>query len=297
MLIHQSPNPVKPVRAVILGAGGFLAAEMQRVLESDGMAVRPVHPQEIDLTDVSAGDKVAALLQPDDSVVMPAGLTPDKGRDAATLMKNLRMAESVSEALGRSAVAHFIYISSDAVYDARFSSLLDEESTCEPFDLYALMHTARERMLSQACRQSRVPFTAVRPCAMYGDGDTHNSYGPNRFIRTACQEGKITLFGGGEEKRDHVFVRDTAEIVKLCFLHRSTGIINVATGQAVSFRDVAGMVMQALGRPVELVCLPRANPITHRYYDTTALVKAFPQFAPTALEAGIAQALRGMAPQ
>src|ERR1035438_4131688 len=91
MLTHQFPNAQQPARVVILGAGGFLASELERVLERANIATRPVYPREIDLTDAAAADRVAALLEPQDAVIMPAGLTPDKGRDVVTLMKNLRM--------------------------------------------------------------------------------------------------------------------------------------------------------------------------------------------------------------
>jgi nucleoside-diphosphate-sugar epimerase len=293
MLIHQFPNAVLPVRVVILGAGGFLASSLERVLERAHIAVRPVHPWEIDLTDATAAARVAALLQPEDAVIMPAGLTPEKGRDVATLMKNLRMGESVCAALARSSVAHFVYVSSDGVYDGRFSSLLNEDSSTQPTDLYTLMHTAREMMLRQTCRELQVPFAAVRPVAMYGPGDTHNSYGPNRFVRTACQDGKITLFGGGEEKRHHAFVGDVAEILTGCVLRRSTGVINAATGDAISFRDLAAVVIAAAGREVALECLPRGNPITHRQFDTTSLALAFPQFVATPLATGIAWTVAG----
>jgi|SRR5579863_975365 len=296
MLTHAFANPVQPSRVVILGAGGFLATELLRVLKSAAVPVRPVSSQEIDLTGASAAEKVAALLQPDDSVVMPAGLTPDRGRDVGTLMKNLRMGENMCVALGRSSPAHFVYISSDGVYDARFSSLLDEESTTEPTDLYTLMHTARERMLGQTCRERRIPFTVVRPVAIYGPGDTHNSYGPNRFIRTAAKDGKITLFGGGEETRQHVFVSDVAEILRLCVVHRSTGPINAVTGDAISFRGLADLVAEAAGRSVVMEYLPRANPITHRQFDPAALIKAFPHFRGTPLAAGLARTAAGMFP-
>src|SRR5205085_8375778 len=123
--------------------------------------------KELDLTDAGAAEKLAALLRPDDAVVMAAALTPEKGRDIGTLMKNLRMGESVCAAIGKVAPAHFIYISSDGVYDARYSSLLNEESTCEPTDLYTLMHIAREKMLGQACKAAGIPLAVVRPCAIY----------------------------------------------------------------------------------------------------------------------------------
>jgi nucleoside-diphosphate-sugar epimerase len=243
----------------------------------------------LDLTGVDAVGGLIALFHSDDAVVMTAGITPDKGRDVATLMKNLRMAETVCAAIAQNPPAHFVYISSDSVYDARYSSLLNEDSTCEPTGLYPLMHIARERIFEQACASAGIPFAVVRPCAIYGPRDTHNSYGPNRFIRTALKDGKITLFGGGEERRHHVYVSDVAKIVELCLMHRSAGTINVATGEAVPFLTVANMVMATVGRSILLEHLPRSSPITHRNFDSTGLAKVYPQFFPTLLATGLAR--------
>jgi len=295
MLIHQKTAPQKPARVVLLGAGGFLSPELGRLLAQDGVPVHAIGSRDIDLTSEGTADRLAAELRPDDVVVMAAALTPDKGRDIATLMKNLRMAESVCAALGRLRLAHFIYISSDGVYDGRFSSLLNEESTCEPSDLYCLMHTAREKMLSQTCQAAGIPFAIVRPCAVYGPGDTHNSYGPNRFVRTALKDGKITLFGGGEEKRHHVYVTDVGELIKLTILHCSTGVINAVTGEAVSFGDVAEKIAAATEAPVSIERLPRTTPVTHRHFDTTALARAFPSFRETPLDSGLERTIAGVA--
>src|SRR5258708_8092590 len=105
------------------------------------------------------------------------------------------------------------------------------------------MHLARERMLAHACQAAKIPFAVVRPCAVYGAGDTHNSYGPNRFIRTALAEGNIRLFGEGEEQRDHVYVRAVAEILTLSVVHRSTGLLNPASRNAASFADLPRIIL------------------------------------------------------
>ena len=288
MLTHQNSSPAHPGRVVLLGAGGFLAPVMREMLDRDKIPIRAIGSREIDLTSHAAADLLTSEIRRDDVVVMAAGLTPDKGRDIATLMKNLSMAENVSAALGRVPAAHVVYISSDGVYDGRSSSLLNEQSSCEPTDLYCLMHIARERMLSQTCGAAKIPFTTVRPCAIFGPGDTHNSYGPNRFIRAALKDGKITLFGGGEEKRHHVYIRDVAAIVQLCIMHRSVGIINAVTGTAVSFGDVADKIQLAAGRVVTVERLPRASPITHRHFDTSLLVRSFPDFRPTPIDEALA---------
>jgi hypothetical protein len=41
---------------------------------------------------------------------------------------------------------------------------------------------------------------------------------------------------------------------------------------------------------VEILKAPRANPITHRHYDVTSLLKAFPDYRFIALEQGLARA-------
>jgi nucleoside-diphosphate-sugar epimerase len=292
MLVHQNPHPIHPDRVVLLGAGGFLSPVLAGLLTKEGIPTRALGSKDLDLTADGAAGRLASEIRPQDVVVMAAALTPDKGRTIGTLMKNLRMGETVCETVGRNKPAHFVYISSDGVYDARFSSLLNEQSTCEPADLYCLMHIARERMLEQTCKPAGVPLCIVRPCAIYGPGDTHNSYGPNRFSRTALIDRKIILFGGGEEKRHHVHVDDVAGLIVRCILHRSAGVINVATGTAVSFAEVASIIAGAAGVPVTIEKLPRATPITHRHFDTSLLVQAFPDFRAALLQVGLTAMMR-----
>lgn len=292
---HRSPHSPLP-RTVILGAGGFLSPVLQRNLQAHGATMMALGSSTIDLTKPGASAELAAHIQPDDAVVMAAGLTPDKGKDTATLMANLRMAEAVALALQHSRPAHFLYISSDAVYDARWSSLLNEESTCEPSDLYALMHVAREKILGQACQQARIPFAIVRPCAIYGPGDTHNSYGPNRFLRSALNSRTIALFGAGQERRHHVFVDDVAELVRQCIGHASTGVINAVTGHAASFGEVAEMIAALAADNIMIDHLPQSAPVTHRHFDTRALALAFPSLQATELADGLRQSYAALQP-
>src|SRR5207249_1612924 len=102
---------------------------------------------------------------------------------------------------------------------------------------------------------------------------THNGYGPNRFVRTALEEKAIKLFGQGEEKRDHLYIRDLSRLIGVCVLHRSAGVLNAATGISMSFREVADTII-ACGTDVRLDCLPRTTPITHRHFDVATTLRA-----------------------
>ncbi|HYR89129.1 MAG TPA: NAD(P)-dependent oxidoreductase [Terriglobia bacterium] len=288
--------PTGPERIVLLGANGFVSRELRRVFDQAGVAHIAVGSDQVNLIDASAADQLVDIVRPHDSVVFASALTPDKGRDNATLMKNLRMGDNVCGFLSKARCGHMLYISSDGVYHSR-SHLINEESPCETDDLYAISHIVREKLLVHACQKAGVPLAIVRPCAIYGPGDTHNSYGPNRFIRTAIKEGKITLFGGGEECRDHIYVRDVAEIILRCLMQGSAGVLNVVSGRAWSFREVAEFVAASIGGKVIIEARPRATAVTHRHFDVEALIRAFPDFRPTPLDIGIGQTVEGMSAQ
>src|SRR5262249_47008596 len=194
-------------------------------------------------------------------------------------LKNLRMAEHLGDLCDRSRCAHVVYVSSDAVYDGR-QLPLDEASSREPGDLYALMHTSREMILQSVLAARQIPLCILRPVALFGPGDTHNSYGPNRFVREAFEHRTITLFGKGEDERSHVDVQDAARLITRCLTRKSEGILNIASPETVSFMQVAEAVRAACPFPTTLVFKdrPGAGAISRRPFAAQQLRDAFPEF-------------------
>jgi len=282
MIVHAHREPREPVRVVVLGARGFIGSALMTRLVGAHLRCLAVSSTEVDLTLPEAPERLARLLNPGDAVVMLSALTPDKGRDLATVMNNLAMMRHLCAALEKKPCAHLVYFSSDAVYSFA-SGLVNEETPACPQDLYGAMHHTRELMAKSL---AGTPLLILRPTLVYGEKDTHNAYGPNRFRRAAEKDGRIQLFGGGEEMRDHIHVDDVAELALRCLRHRSTGTLNLATGRSTSFHDVARILAKRFSRPVEIASAPRASPITHRHYDVTNLIKAFPGYRFRSLEDG-----------
>jgi len=317
MLTHLQSEPAAPRRVVLLGGNGFLARHLQTALGREGIETLAISSLDADLIDPSSVTRLRELLQADDSVVMLSTLTPEKGRDHRTLMKNLSMAETVCRLLDDARCGHFVYLSSDAVYDAH-QIPLDEDSSREPVDLYAVMHTAREMMIGSVLDKAKTPFCILRPSTIYGPGDTHNSYGPNRFVRSAVREGRILLFGGGEERRSHVYVRDAVELIVRVLKHQSTGALNVAVKTAVSFRRIADLIVGLCDHPVRIEHAPRTvptihrpykptqvfrfiynlgrpiSPIVHRPYAVSAIFRAFPDMQFTPMEEALASYIKAV---
>jgi len=284
MLEHLNATPAALQRVVIIGAGGFVGGAISARLVREGVSVLALTRREVDLLQAGAAAALTALLKPGDSVVMVSAMAPVK--TVPMLMQNLRMAEAVCEALTSVAVAHLVYISSDAVY-ADDQNPVTEQSYVAPSTLHGMMHAARELMLRSS---TAAPFAALRPTLIYGARDPHSGYGPNRFRRQADQGEPITIFGEGEERRDHILVDDVAALAALMLRYRSRGALNAVTGLSTSFHDIARMVAGLHQGEVKSVPRPGPRPhLLHRFFDITNCHKAFPEFHFTPLARGLAQ--------
>lgn len=277
-----------PERVVVLGASGFIGSELAGQLAAQSIPTLLIGSQQLNLAADDSADSLASMLRPTDAVVMLAALTPDKGRDHTTLLRNFIMMHSVCVALAKSGYAHFVYFSSDAVY-GNLTSLVTEESPVAPQDLYGAMHLTRERM---ACSIGAGPVLVLRPTLVYGRRDSHDAYGPNRFCRSSQNVGHIRLFGDGEEFRDHIAVEDVATLTLRCLLTQRPGILNLATGISTTFRAVSDLVVARSRQEVEIITVQRSGPISHRHFNVTGLIKAFPDFRSIKLADGINTMLR-----
>ncbi len=120
-----------------------------------------------------------------------------------------------------------------------------------------------------------------------------NVYGPNEYhkgdmMSVACkaysqigETGKLKLFQShrqdypdGGQMRDFVYVKDCVELMwKLIERPDVNGIINVGTGQARTWNDLAGAVFSAMARPVNVEYIPMPDHLQGKYqYFTQAVM-------------------------
>jgi nucleoside-diphosphate-sugar epimerase len=282
---HLNKADGRPCRVVVTGASGFVGNAVATRLEQDAIPVLRLARRDVDLLSVNAADLLSACLRAGDVLVASAAIAPCTS--AEKLRDNVNMALSMIRAAEQVELSHIVNISSDAVY-ADSDEPLTERSVTSPETLHGIMHLTREVMFRTAFRENLV---CLRPTLIYGAGDTHNGYGPNRFRRQAAVGAPIVLFGEGEERRDHILINDVAEIVARVILRRSIGTLNIASGVVTSFRDIANLVVRLSGRQVLVTGSPREGPMPHngfRPFDVKACRDAFPDFSCVPLIEGLA---------
>ena len=284
MLQHVSPAPSKPARVVVIGGGGFVGGAVATRAKAAGIETLSLGRGDVDLLADDAASKLASHLRNGDSVVAASAIAPCK--DVDMLIDNLRLTRAILNALARVQLAHVVNISSDAVYgDGPLP--LHEGVPPSPGSLHGAMHLSREIAFQSVVT---APLVILRPTLVYGATDPHNGYGPNRFRRLAAKGDEIVLFGEGEERRDHVLVDDVAEIVLRVLMHRSTGVLNIASGEVHSFRAIADQAALLGGHGSRIRGTPRSGPMPHggyRPFDVSATKTAFPDFSYVTFDEGL----------
>lgn len=264
------------MKTIIFGASGFV-----------GKALMPLFPEHVgfssaymNLAMLDCVPKIEAAVEEGDTIIMAAGVVPNKGNVRDMTIKNVLMARNLLAGLKDRPVGHFIYVSSDAVYPSDGNSDINEYTSVCPDTLYGHMHAMREQYFREFIPPEKL--TIIRPCAIYGPQDTHFSYGPNRFVRDAREKGEVTLFGGGEEQRDHIHVDDVAAIIHAVAQQRLAGVFNAVTGRAISFAHIASLV-----NPTRIIRLPRKVPVTYKAFKAWPKIYHQAPIRPRTIEDGI----------
>jgi UDP-glucose 4-epimerase len=286
MTENLNTQPSLPKSVLILGNSGFVGKRLTSKLIEQGVKVQGISSADINLCLPESVVPLRKLIESHEAVVLTSAITPDKGKDVRALMRNLQMAENVAAALEGRSIGHFIYLSSDAVF-ADDLPPITESTPVAPPTIYGLMHLTREKILAGVLEKTKSPYLILRLCAIYGSGDTHNSYGPNRFIRSALKEKKITLFGNGEEKRPHLYIEDLNNVVSESLVRRTAGIVHVIPGESMSFGSIAERVIQKLKNGTRVESLARSGPVTHKHFDCSHYLRTFPNLPFTSFESGL----------
>ena len=244
-------------RIVILGGNSFVASNFINLLKKNKKKFLPIFKKNIDLTNTNSIKKLSRVLKKNDSLVFISAIAPVK--NFKMLIQNLDMCKNVFEVLKKKKINYLLYVSSDAVYSDS-KKHLTELSETKPDNLHGFMHLMRENIL----KLLNIKLCIVRPTLVYGSNDSHNGYGPNQFIRLAQSKKDISLFGKGEEKRDHIHVNDVGNAIYFLVNKKYVGTVNLVSGTVNSFFKIAQKIKDLY--KIKIKYVKRKGPMPHNGY-------------------------------
>ena len=164
---------------------------------------------------------------------------------------------NVLDAARQAKVQRFVYASSAAVYGIPVEFPLTEQSPPMALSPYAL-----EKLVNDQYAQLFLELYGTSTCGLR----YFNVYGPrqdprspysgviSKFCERAHAGQSLQILGDGLQTRDFISVYDVARANLVALEHKTTGVVNVATGKSVTLLQLVKTLGEVLGK---------ALPVTH----------------------------------
>ena len=254
-------------RVLVTGATGFTGSALVRRLEARGARVRAIARPTSDIDalaglgiewfrgEVDDASTIAAAAR-DVEVVFHVAAAYRQARSTEDTYRrvHVRSTERLAQAaLANPAFKRFVHVSTIGVHGHIAYPPATESSPFDPDDDYQRTKAEAEIWIREFAATQGLPVTIVRPCAIYGPGDTRLL----KLFRMVAR-GVFPLLGRSRGLYHLIHVDDLVEALLVAAV--SPAALNetfiVGNRQATTLERLAHIVAAAFGRPVRVVRLP-----------------------------------------
>jgi len=306
-------------RILICGATGFIGRNLLdyyykkqnyqiRAIHFNRPAIEGYDGVEWVKADLRNPETVKQVLQ-DVDVVLQFAATTSGAKDIMTrpyihvtdnaVMNSLLLRECYEQS-----IEHFVFPSCTVMYQPSPSALSESDfnGNDELFPTYFGVGNTKiyvEKMCEFFSRLGRTKHTVIRHSNMYGPYDKYDLERSHMFGATITKvmtstDGKINVWGTGEEARDLLYVEDLVKFVD-CAIEKqenSYELFNVGVGKAVQVKDVVNKIITHSGKNLEIVHdLSKPTIPTSLFLDCTKAKEKLDWEVETDLDTGIIKTL------
>lgn len=252
-------------KILVTGGTGWLGGAVVRALLARGYTVVAadvvIHPAFAKLSETEANLKIASvdLANAPQTIDLLRNETPDAVVHCAAIVAvgpcaadpakayrvNVEGTVNLFEAVRAAGVKRVVNVSTEETYGDFQSDVVDEDHPQNPTSIYGATKLASEQVGRVYSRNYGVESINIRTCWVYGP-DLPRPRMPKTYIDAALKG--ESLHTVGDLAVDQVYIDDTVQGIVLAVekeTHRFDAY-NVATGEAPTVSDVAGIVNAAI---------------------------------------------------
>lgn len=227
---------------------------------------------------------LAAKISVEDSIKNPS----------ETFRVNVDGTKNVLVACEKNCVKKLIIGSSAAVYGESLPDIkLTEESKTDPISPYGQSKLKMEEITKKFLSEHNINCIILRFFNIYGVGQTDEYAGViTKFIKRINQEKPLEIFGDGMQTRDFVSVHDVINSIQNAISSDKSGTYNIASGKAVTIKDLAEMILSVSGKKLEVKYInPKKGDIMFSQADISLAKNSLGYYPKIELREGIMQLL------
>ena len=241
----------------VTGASGFIGRYLLDLLASDeNIAALALTRSEV----TSAGETAACrwvqtdysyerlkdILCGADAVIHLAGTKGFK-TDLADFETDLEMMNNILEAMAADGVPRIVYASSRLAYGDPDSIPWKEEYELKSSTAYGITKSRCEKMCFEYADRCGLSAVAVRIAQVLGKGEGTKTM-INVFQTLAKEQKEITVIGKSVARRQYIYTKDLAAILKmLALMEDAPRVINAGMEKAYTNYEIATLINQAYG--------------------------------------------------
>lgn len=202
----------------------------------------PVHIQ--DARDYHELSRLLSEIEP--TAIVQAAAVSHAGQSNkdpySTFDHSLRTLENALD-WARGRAEHFVFLSSSMVYGNFLAPEVSEEHPLNSIGIYGALKVAGERMVIAYQQVFDLPYTIVRPSALYGPRCISRRVS-QVFIENALEGRPIVIEGGGEERLDFTYIEDLVQGICLVLDRPESRneVFNLTYGSARAIGDVVELL-------------------------------------------------------
>lgn len=170
-----------------------------------------------------------------------------------TVQTNVGIATTFCELARRGLIQTLVHCSSSEAYGSARRVPMDEDHPHDAITPYAASKSAADAIVGSYIKTFGIDAAIVRPFNNFGPRQNLGSYAGiiPIIVQRVSQGVPIEIHGDGEQTRDFIYVRETAELIVRAYgTPRTRGrVVNVATGLETSINELLGSLLKVMDAP------------------------------------------------